>query len=310
MTTTSAMRRSSALELVTLAALALAPLTALAQQETGAPAAGALPAAGDAAPDGGDAAPAVEPAATAQAPEPLGLALDLGVSSVYVFRGWNMFQKSSQWDQHAFLAPSLTYAVGKTGLSIGYWGAYQFLGDNVGAAMDAGFGAENDLVFTFGREVASGVTAGAALTAYLYPAGKKATAGADFPVYLEPAIFVVWSSVLDVGLKLAYYHGLQKGIGAYRYLYVNPTLGKTVALTERVSLSVSGSFGAKLFNDNTTPVAQMNRYDLLVGVAVPIAVVGPLYVKPSVSWAWTDLPDKGFADEMVVFGAVNIGAAL
>ena len=119
-----------------------------------------------------------------------------------------------------------------------------------------------------------------------------------------------WDLVLDVGLKLAYYHGLQKGIGAYRYLYVNPTLGKTVALTERVSLSVSGSFGAKLFNDNTTPVAQMNRYDLLVGVAVPIAVVGPLYVKPSVSWAWTDLPDKGFADEMVVFGAVNIGAAL
>jgi len=53
----------------------------------------------------------------------------------------------------------------------------------------------------------------------------------------------------------------------------------------------------------------MNRYDVLVGAAVPITVVGPLYLEPSISWAWTDLPTVPFGDEMVVFGGINVGAA-
>lgn len=296
MTTTWAMPRSSLV--LVLAALALGSAPARAQQEPATSAEPSPPAAAD----------GVAPASAQR--EPLGLSLDLGVSSVYAFRGYNMFQKSSQWDQHAFLSPSLTWAVGKTGLSVGYWGAYQFLGDNVGAAMDAGLGAENDLFVSWSREMAAGVVAGAGFTAYLYPAAKEEVAGTSFPVYLEPALFLSWSTVVDLGLKVAYYHGVQDAIGAYRYVYVNPTVGKTLSLSQRVSLTLSGSLGAKLFADTTTAVSQANRYDLLLGAALPITVAGTLYLKPSVSWAWTDLPTAGATDEMVVFGGVNIGASL
>ncbi|HEY3451265.1 MAG TPA: hypothetical protein VGK67_33210 [Myxococcales bacterium] len=299
------MQRSSALSASVLAALALSSVPARAQQESESSAATSPAAAEGAAPPSTAAATAGEPKA-----EPLGLALDLGASSAYVLRGYNMFQKSSQWDPHAFLAPSITWTAGKTGLSIGYWGAYQFLGDNIGPVIDAGMGAENDLILSFSREMAPGVVAGAAFTAYLYPAAKKAVAGTDFPVYLEPALFVNLSTVVDVGLRVTYYHGVQDAIAPYRYVYLNPTVGKTLVLSERISLALSGSVGLKLFPDPSTPVSQMNRYDVLVGAALPIAVVGPLYLKPSISWAWTDLPTAPFKDEMVVFGGVNVGATL
>jgi len=50
--------------------------------------------------------------------------------------------------------------------------------------------------------------------------------------------------------------------------------------------------------------------DALVSTALLITVAGPFYVKPSVSWAWTNFPDRSTSDEMVVFGGINLGVNL
>jgi hypothetical protein len=255
--------------------------------------------------------PAAPADAPAEASTSLGLAVDLGVSSVYVFRGYNMFQTKSQWDQHPFLAPGLTYTPPAVkGLSIGYWGAYQFAGGNVKQAMDSGLGAENDLIVNHSRSLVGDLAGGLGFIAYIYPLADKKVAGTSVPVYLEPAVFASLPTVVDLGLRVSYYHGLQKAISAYRYVYVNPTLGKTRALTDTVSLALSGSLGYKLFIDHSTPTAKFNTLDALMSAALPIVVAGPFYVKPSVSWAWTNFPDRSTSDEMVIFGGVNLGANL
>jgi hypothetical protein len=250
------------------------------------------------------------PAAPAETAK-LGLAVDLGLSSVYVFRGYNMFQTKSQWNQHPFAAPSITYSIPATnGLAVGYWGAYQFAGPNIVQAMQAGLGAENDLFVTYSQPVVGPLTAGLGFTAYIYPLATEEAAGTLIPVYLEPAVFVSLTAFLDVGLKLAYYHGVQEAIGAYRYVYANPTAGKTFVFNDRASLALAASCGLKLFIDTTTPVSHFNNLDILLSAAVPITLIGPLYVKPSVSWAWTNFPDRSATEQMVVFGNVNLGANL
>ncbi len=237
------------------------------------------------------------------------LNLDLGLSSVYVFRGINMFQKSSQWDQHAFAAPSVTFNVpGTNGLTIGYWGAYQLLGSNIGDKVDAGTGAENDLTVSYVRELAAKLTGGAGVTGYTYPLANKDAAGTRVPVYLEPFVVAAFASFVDVGAKISYMHGVQQAVSAYRYVYLNPSVSKTVTLSTAVSLVGSASFGYKLFTDRSTAVSDANTVDLLASIALPVTLSPKLYVKPSASWAWTDLPGISTQKEMVAFGGVNVGA--
>jgi hypothetical protein len=78
-----------------------------------------------------------------------GLNIDVMYSTLYVFRGYNVFQDSSQMDQHGFLAPSITWSVFDTGLSIGYWGAFQLYGERRRAMIHEAIGAEQDLYLTY-----------------------------------------------------------------------------------------------------------------------------------------------------------------
>jgi hypothetical protein len=255
---------------------------------------------------------APEPAKPAAAPAPPPTVnLDLGMSSVYVFRGLNMFQKSSQWDQHAFAAPAITLNVpGVEGLSIGYWGAYQWAGSNMKDKLKAGTGGENDLTLTYARPIVGKLTAGPGLTAYIYPFADNGVAGTRVPLYLEPFVVAALPTAIDLAAKVTYMHGVQEAVSAYRYVYFNPSVGKTIALSDQVSIAGLASFGYKLFIDRSTAVSEANTVDLLASVALPITLSPTYYIKPAVSWAWTNLPGISTKNEMVAFGGVNIGANL
>ncbi|MBU1238084.1 hypothetical protein KJ865_00110, partial [Myxococcota bacterium] len=83
----------------------------------------------------------------------LGLNAELQVSSAYVFRGLNVFQKTSQMNQNMLLAPGVTWSVFETGITIGYWGAYQLTGDNRSLNTDVGLNLEQDLYVTYERKI-------------------------------------------------------------------------------------------------------------------------------------------------------------
>ncbi len=240
-----------------------------------------------------------------------GLAADVGVASAYVFRGYNMFQATSQWDQRAYLAPSVTYTPAQVkGLSVGFWGAYQVVGPNIGPVKAAGLGAEHDLWLSYTRPLVGKLSGGLGFTAYVFPAAAPEIAGTAVPLYLEPAALLTLPTVVELGLKVSYFHGVQEAVSALRYAYLNPTASKSIELSERVSLLLSGSLGYKWFVDGSTATAKFNTLDVLVSAAAPITLKGSLYVKPSVSWAWTNLPGRSIPEKMVVFGGVNLGLTL
>lgn len=229
-------------------------------------------------------------------------------ASAYMFRGYNVFQKGSQMDQHGMLAPGLTWTARSIPLTIGYWGAFQVNGKNLFAMVDAGLGAEQDLFISYDISLPHNMGLSVGAYWYFYPLARPAIAGTNLPSYLEPTVAWSWSGVVDVGLGLAFFAGLQDALSDYRYLYINPSVSRSFALSTWASLGVGASFGYKVFTDPDKMTD--NVYDVFLGVDCTFPMGKLLTIKPGVAAAWTNLAGRDFADEVGVFGTLTLGAAL
>jgi uncharacterized protein (TIGR02001 family) len=252
----------------------------------------------------------VAPGTALAGDDAIGLNLDLGVASAYLFRGFNVFQEDGQMNQNAMVAPGLTYAVGDTGLSVGYWGAFQVLGSNIGANIDGALGAEQDLYASYDMALNDALSLSAGLCYYFYPLADADMNGASVPSYLEPAVSLGWAGPVDVSLGAAYFWGVQDqpGIRGISYLYVPVSVGKSLSLSDSVGLDLSAGYGFKLWKGGNDGAA--NVHDVLIGAGVPIALGERAYLAPAVNAAWTDLGDLGIGDELAVFGGLNVGVDL
>jgi hypothetical protein len=301
-------RRCSSFAACALATLALAAVSPAGAQEAPAAEAAAAPeapaaeAAADEAPAAeaaADEAPAAEAAAD-EAPEGLGLTLTTGVSSIYNWRGRNLFaDNGKQNDQNALFSVGASYAFGDFSLS--YWGGYQILGDNIGDNIDDAVGAEQDLVFGWEQALADDLTLGAGLALYFYPLAKETT------TYLEPSATVTYSTDVDLRLGLFYYYGIQDAIEYDRYLYVNPAVDKSVELSEALSLDLTGAFGLKVPTGDAAKAAydKTNTMDALVSAALSYSINDGMTVAPKVNFGWTNIDRADFADTVMTYGGVD-----
>jgi hypothetical protein len=260
----------------------------------------------------GSQATAAEPSPEAETEKSVAFDVGVGISSAYVWRGYNLFQDTKQMDQNAMVSPALTLSLPATGLSFGYWGAYQLNGENKSVLVDAGVGAEQDLILGYERALSEQLTLSLGLTYYFYPMADEEIAGTSMPSYIEPAAGITYATFADLGLNLAYFHGLQEEIKGTRHLYISPSLSKSFEIGASAAVEPSLSFGYKIFNDSEI---KDNVYDVLLSVGVPIEA-GSFSVTPSVNAAWTNLSDvpvgngteekRGFGDEYVVWGGLNL----
>lgn len=252
-------------------------------------------------------APAAAPTAapTAEAPKPVGLTIDAGIASIYNFRGANVFG-NSQHDQHFAFSPSLSYAILDSGLSIGYWGAYQINGGNQAAKVRGGYGHEQDVLLGYAKDwLDKTLLLNAGLTAYLYPFATKKDALVKCPAYLEPSLKLTYSTVLDLSLQVAYFAALQDKIKDWRYLYVRPYVSKTVKLTKSVSQLVGVGYGVKIFTDMDK--MKNNVHDIAFDFETTVAVTDAFYFKPALRGGWSNFKKTAIGDEFLVYGSFNLG---
>lgn len=243
----------------------------------------------------------------ASTPAKLAWTFDAGVSSAYAFRGLNTFQSKSQQDVAGLFAPSATLGLGDSGVSVGYWGGFQISGDNQAGLVDAGFGAEQDLFVTYGATVAENLKVGAAFTTYIYPFASEAVAGTASPLYLEPGASITWSPGVDLGLSVAYTFGVQDALAGARYVYVRPTLGKTVALPAKFALSAAVGGGFKGYGDGGPTD---NVWDVSADLAVQKDFDGGFYLRPGAHAVWTNLEGKTVAESSFAWFGLNAGVVL
>lgn len=269
--------------------------------------------------------PTAEPAAQAEPAKPaeptapaaparteddgVGLDLDLAFESAYVFRGLVVFGTDGgpQNAARPFLAPSIAWSLGDTGLSVGYWGAYQIVGEDISDNIDGGLGAETDLYVAFEKDLTDSLSMSALFTAFLYPMADEEAAGETNPTWIEPLLGIAYSSAIDVGLNVSWFASFQEAYESGNYVYVNPTLGKTFEL-KGTEAELSAGFGYKVFYDDSD--IEDNVYDVLLGFGVPLETEGGLRVAPSIKAAWTNLSDREVRDELVVWAGLSIGTSL
>lgn len=242
-----------------------------------------------------------------KAPERIGLQLEVGLSSAYVARGLNVFQASSQMDQHAMVSPSVTYEAGETGLSLGYTSVYQIVGPNRAALVAEGVGDEQDLWVAFERPVWRALSLGVGLNWAFYPFAEPAEAGAVLPSVLEPGVVAKLASVVDLELELLYSAGVQQSLASGRHLYIHPSIGKEVELSSDTELGLAVGAGWKVFADATVTD---NRGDVRADLTLDRRIGSRVYAQPGLHWAWTNRDDVPARAEHCVWAGVNGGVDL
>lgn len=269
--------------------------------------------------------PAAEPEAASEEAEAeeeassAGINVDVGISTIYNFRGYNSFQENSQQDQNAAFFPSLTWSVFDTGLYMGYWGAYQLTGDNKSEMVAGALGHEQDLYIGYDLGMADDLlTLSFAFTYFFYPFADEDLNGTGNPSIIEPLVGLGISTVLDLGFTVSYFHGIQDDIDFLRHVYFNLSAGKGFEFNDTFGMNLGMSFGAKVWIEEN----DSNRFDLLFDWSVPISLTEQLYLEPGIHLGWTDLEsitevaddgtvstrDAHGGDEFMVYGSVNIGA--
>jgi hypothetical protein len=243
-------------------------------------------------------APAREPAPEAK-PFELGLNLGLGYHTMYMFRGWNLLQRESQCDPYGIVSLSATWAVFDTGLSLGYWSGHQLYGSNLDHNIDAGLGAEQTLMVTYGRELTADLTLKGGFIWYFYPAADPDVAGASVPSYLEPYVGLTYAGVVDLGLLVAYNAGVQEALADRRYLYLAPSVSRGFELSPAASVHLSLTFGAKVFTQGLQ--VRDNSFDLLLAASAPLKLTDRVSIKPGLNLGWTNMDGHSLGQELLVW---------
>ncbi len=221
----------------------------------------------------------------------IGLNMSLDFQTAYVFRGYNVFQQDSQLDQQMLFAPGISWNILGSGIELGYWGAYQVTGDNIGENVASALGTEQDLYLNYPWELTQEMALSFGTVLYLYPGADASITGADVPIFIEPGIGFNASLIVDLGLNASYFFGIQDeaGIRGISYLYINPTVAKQFTLTPQIELGLGLGYGFKLFKEGNDGAG--NIHDISVSVALPICLRERVCFSPGFNVAWTDLAD-------------------
>lgn len=228
-------------------------------------------------------APAISPGA--------GVDAMLQIVSAYVFRGYNVFQSTSQHDQNMALLGRLIWDVPHTDLSLGYSTAYQLTGDNIAHNIEVGLGAEQVAFADYDWEIAPHSTVTPEIAVMIYPAAK------DVPLFLEGSTEARYTGPIDASLYAGYFAALRSGPLSETHFYIRPQVEKAFDLTRHFKLSLEAEAGVKIFNTNLSAIHN-NMFDVLANATVAYAMSSVISVSAAVGVAWTNLearqdPDTG-----------------
>jgi len=237
--------------------------------------------------------------------EPLGVAVEAGFSSIYNFRGSNLFKEGKQMDQNGLAYGVLAYANGPW--SLAYWTGWQTNGSNLSENIDVGYGAEQDLLAAWTTSLTDTVLLKIQGALYFWPMADSAITKTDFAYFLEPSAFVTWSDVIDATIGVAWFVGMPDSLKDYRYVYVSAMFAKTLELSPKLALAPTACLARKTYTSDLETEDNIN--DVMLTVPLIYAISDGLVLKPSVSAGWTNLSDLDFGDEYMVYGGLALGWA-
>ncbi|HXX68609.1 MAG TPA: hypothetical protein VEK07_15585, partial [Polyangiaceae bacterium] len=241
----------------------------------------------------------------------LGIDAIVKVESAYVFRGYNVFQSTSQHDQNLALFDQLSWNVPRTDLSFGYSSVLQLTGDNVAHNIQVGLGAEQVAFVDYDWGPADHVTITPEIATVVYPASSQV------PLFLEASTEARYLGPVEMSIYAGFFGAIRPGPLTENHFYARPLVEKTFDLTSHVELSAQAGVGVKIFQSDPGAI-HANMFDVLAGAGVSYSFNEALYAGAKFAMAWTNLerqknPVTGqvvipsFADEYVPVASVVVG---
>ncbi len=200
-------------------------------------------------------------------------------------------------------------------------------GSNQKHMVDSAMGHEQDLSAGYSRGfVKDLITLEASLTYAFYPFASKKVTGSNNPSYLMPLAGIAFATPVEISFQLSYFAGVTDATTSLSYLYINPTLNKTLPLGNIVAMNLGFGFGYKVYSDSDIRDVNDNAIDLLFDAGLNIAIPGGLYIAPALHASWTNLDkitiyddpstpadesdtrNATSGDEYMIYGSINIGA--
>ena len=210
--------------------------------------------------------------------DPPSVALDVPVLSSYVWRGQTLSDRP-------VVQPSLTAA--KSGFALNTWANY-----NLDGTYQGDF-SEVDLTASYSKSVGP-VALGAGVVQYLFPNQTLAVEDGEDTAYPSTAEVYASAGLPDAPLApaLTVYYDVDEIDGFYGQVAV----GHTFEMSDQVALAASASLGAADadYNAGYFGLDDAALNDLVVGLALPVAVRDNLTIKPAISYVY--LPDSDIAD--------------
>jgi hypothetical protein len=239
------------------------------------------------------------PASTA-APSKL-INIDVEAASAYVWRGLNLYGEETS-TQNFSLFPSVTATFG--GFSVGYFGGFQLTGDNKTEKVDTGTGAEQDLILKYAGAFSPKLSYSAGLVTWFYPFVDPDVVPVDLPIFMEPGISLGFATAVDLNLYVGYYFALQSENEGGNFVYISPSVGKSLPLTPDIDLALGLSAGYKIYPNLDDGVDPDKAFDLTlnVGATLPFS---DMYVTPQVHAAMVTRANDDA--EFVAWAGVHVG---
>ena len=223
--------------------------------------------------------------ARAEEAAPVAATLDVPVLSAYVWRGQVLNDKT-------VVEPSLT--VSKNGFSLNTWANYNAAGSYSGDNNQTF--SEVDLTASYSRSVGP-ASLGVGVVQYTFPNQTlSVTDGSNTTSEAYPSTYELYASVGLPNVLLAPALTVYRDLDAIDGFYAMLAVSQSYALCDKASVGGSASIGAgdEDYNKGYFGKDQAALNDAIVGLAVPVAVLDNLTVKPAVSYVF--LPDSAIGN--------------
>ena len=227
---------------------------------------------------------------------------EITLQTAYFFRGMNVFQYDEQLDQHAILGTNLAVSFGESGLYAGHWSAWQLNGPNVFENGNDGIGGEQELFLGYDVDLTDELNIASCAGIYFYPFAQERIWS-----YLDVALEAIWSTLVDTGILVALFHGFPRDSSDQRYLYLALKAGKEFDLGEKTMLGIYASMGRKVFEPYLE--VEDNLWDIEAGADLAYSFDDTVQGSLLVRFAWTNLTDMDFSEEIGLWFGITIGAS-
>ena len=193
-------------------------------------------------------------------------------------------------------------------------GSFQLTGENRQETIASAESAEHGLTLGIDwSDMPGWASLSTAAAVIVFPFADAEVSGAKLPWVIEPTVVMGLrpgeaALDLDLDLDLELTYSIPGHAPDETFLYVRPTLSRTVTLSPSMELAATTGVGYKVYHRNHTTRAQ--HWDVALDIEISTRIKEVLSLRPGVHLGWSDLAGTTFSSALFAWGTLALDVEL